>query len=275
MIGGKKIVAFFSIAIGILLSVLSFCSIGFYIYTALQVWGKPDTSLLFWYSPFLMFSFILFLISAYFIGIGIQLFRGKANFYKINKFSLMIFLIILAVIIGNLTIARSRLKKQDETQLQLERNRYETVQSMHKIKSVDIKTNTSGLDFSIPTTEGTAGEYDLQISITYMGRVIFDTVEKIHLNTQEETLSKLISYDDLFKKCFTDKSFSFEYICVNNAGTSSSMFGVSVSIVFANSEQSLPDKSLIPQDTKELFFTADTMTKNGKVVLQNIHKVVQ
>ncbi len=274
MIGGKKIVAVFSIAVGMLLFLISFCSIGFYIYTALQVWGKPDTSLLFWYSFLLIFGIIFFLAGVYFIFIGLQVFRGNAGFYKINKYSLILFFAVLALLIGYSTLTGNRLKKQEEVRVQLESKRADIEKSMHTIKSADLQNDVNGINLSVLTTDGAAGEYDLHITITYNRKVYLDTNKRITLSTQEEQLNTKISYPDLFKKCFEDQSYASEYICVNNTGTSNSMFDVVATFSYSGfKEQSQLDDNILLQDTKELSFTANTMNKNGKVEVSNFQVV--
>jgi len=95
-----KVISIISIAAGITFLLAGLFGSIFYIFTVIESSNLADKSLIFWYSPFLLFGIMFIIAGTLCIVMGFKSFKGDEAAYKSTKVLLILLsAVILALII--------------------------------------------------------------------------------------------------------------------------------------------------------------------------------
>ena len=95
-----KVISIISVAAGITFLLFGLFGSIFYIFTVIESSNLADKSLIFWYSPFLLFGIMFIIAGTLCIVMGFKSFKGDEAAYKSTKVLLILLsAIILALII--------------------------------------------------------------------------------------------------------------------------------------------------------------------------------
>jgi len=94
----RKVISIISVAAGITLIILGLFGSIFYILTVIESSNLSDKSLIFWYSPFLLFGFMFIIAGIFYTVFGFKSIKGNEAAYKSTNVLLIILLAIILVI---------------------------------------------------------------------------------------------------------------------------------------------------------------------------------
>jgi len=95
----RKVISIISVAAGIMFILSGLFGSIFYIFTVIESSNLADRSLIFWYSPFLLFGIMFIIAGTLCIVMGFKSYKGDEDAYKSTKILLIILSAIIIVII--------------------------------------------------------------------------------------------------------------------------------------------------------------------------------
>lgn len=273
----RTFVAAGSIIAGIVLFLLGIASIGFYIYSVVDVLDKADQSVIFWYLVLVFIGITMVSAGTYFIWIGYKS-RKEEKYAGLAKYSLgglgaVLVILILAGIFSEWSAdkTRSEIIKQEEIQKSL-------AAGMHHIERIEIdKFDQTGFSFSVHISEGEEGIYRFKTSIANKQAVFLEKTEEVSLDSSKTRITRYISFKQLFQKCFDEFRGSNIYICIENTGSKSFFTLESQLILITDDQQTITDirdKVTLTSDGKTEF-SMDTFTKNMEVKVNDFQPLDQ
>lgn len=275
----RKYIAACSIIAGILLFLLGITSIGFYIYSVIDVLGnKADQSVIFWHLVFVLVGISLAGTGSYFIWIGYKSFKKEDKYVKVVKHSLgglgaLLIVLILSGIFSKWSADKNRSERIKKEEIQ---NSLAT--EMHHIDRIEIdRFNQTGFNFSIHISGGMEGHYRLNTSISNRQAVFLEETEEVNINSSKTSITRRISFDQLFQKCFDEFRGSNIHLCIENTGAKSFFTLESRLILIKDKDQRITNvrDGIELVSAGETEFSMDTFTKNGAVQVNSFQPVDQ
>ena len=95
----RKVISIISVAAGITFLLSGLFGSIFYIFTVIESSKLADKSLIFWYSPFLLFGIMFIIAGTLCTVMGFKSFKGDEGAYKSTKVLLIILSAIIFVIV--------------------------------------------------------------------------------------------------------------------------------------------------------------------------------
>lgn len=275
MTASPKFIAISSIIAGVLLFLVGITSIGFYIYSVIDVLNKADRSIIFWHLIFVSMGITLVVLGIYFIWLGYTSSKKK-NYVGLAKFSLggigaIIVVFALSGIFSEWSADKTRSEriKQEEVQKSL-------AAEMHLIERIEIdEFDQTGFSFSVHISEGLKGSYQLKTSIDNRQTTFLEETEEVNLESTKTRFVRYVSFEQLFQKCFDEFLGSNIYVCIENAGTKS-FFTLASQLTLIKDEQQIITNlknNVSLTSVGKTKFSMDTFTKNGDVKVNNFQPV--
>lgn len=274
----RKFIAACSIIAGVLLCLLGITSIGFYIYSVIESFNEADQSVIFWYLIFVIMGITLVGTGGYFIWIGYQSHKGEETYAGLAKYSLSgLGTILIILILFGIFSERAADKRRSERIKEEEIQKFLT-DEMHHIDQIEIdEFNKTGFSFSVHISDGMEGNYRLNTSIYNSQAVFLEETKEVSLGSPKTRITRRISFDRLFQKCFDEFKESNIYVCIEGTGAKSFFTLESQLILIKDKEQRITqirDKAeLVSVEKTE--FSMDTFTKNRQVEVNSFQIVDQ
>lgn len=274
----RKFIAVCSIIAGVLLFLLGITSIGFYIYSVIDVLDKADQSVIFWHLVFVFMGIALVGTGSYFIWIGYKSHKGEEKYKELAKYSLgglgaVLIVLILSGIFSEWSADKKRFERIKEEEMQKS-----LAAEMHHIDRIEIdEFNQTGFSFSVHISDGMEGSYRLSTSIYNRQAVFLEKTEEVSLTSSKTRITRFISFNQLFQKCFDEFQGSNIYVCIEYTGAKSFFTLESQLILIKDKEQKitkLRDKIELTSAGKTEF-SMDTFTKNQEVEVNSFQPVDQ
>ena len=275
MPASRKFIAISSVTVGVLLVLLGITSIGFYIYSVIDVLNKADKSIIFWYLVFVLIGITLVPAGIYFIWIGYKSSKEE-NYTGLAKYSLgglgaIILVVILSVTFREWSADKTRAEriKQEEVQKSL-------AAGMHHIERIEIdEFDQTGFSFSVHISEGEEGIYQLKTSIDDGQAVFLEEAEDIELDRSKTKATRYVSFEQLFQKCFDEFHESNIYVCIENTGAKSFFTLESQLILIKDKQQKITHikNNVSMTSVGKTEFAMDTFTENMKVKVNDFQPV--
>lgn len=267
MIATRKFIVISSIIVGVIMLLLGLASNIFYIYSVIHVLDTPDQSIIFWYLVFVFIGIALITVGIYFIWIGYksnkeEIYIGLAK-YIFGGFGAIIVILILLISFREWTSRKTSTQKINQEYV-----KKSLAAKMYIIERIEIdEFDQTGFSFSVHIAEGEEGSYWLRTSIDDGQAVFLEKVEEVELNNSESVISRSVSFEQLFQKCFNEFRESNIYVCIENTGATSFFTLESQLILIRDKQQKITNtknkEGLISVGKTK--FTMDTFTENMEV----------
>ncbi len=253
MLNKKKLISIAAIILGSLYTITGVFSIVAYIKGSLE-----DLSLAYWQLLLLALGVVLIIFGIFFTITAIRSYKSDSAYRRV-KALLRVALSLIVIVLVLSFLSQIRFNKDMEVM----ENTTEYIEKINKIDKIDIaKNNSDGFDLLISTTGGVAGKYELRIAIADRQQTFITLTEAINLNTDVKNITKNISYNGLFKKCFTEFNRSSVYVCTENTGAVSTM---TIEAKLAPIQNNINNNISGLTSTEQIKIKLDTFTKNNQV----------
>ncbi|PWN07334.1 hypothetical protein DDZ15_03450 [Rhodohalobacter mucosus] len=242
---------------------LGIASIGYYIYSVIDALDKADQSVIYWYLIFVFIGIPLVASGIYFILIGYKSSKEK-NYtviatYSLGALGVFIIFLILSGIISEWSADNTGSERSNQEELQKS-----PAAGMHHIEHIEINEfDQNGFSFTVHFSEGTGGSYRLEISINEGKTVFLEEAEEIELAGFKTEVTRYVSFDKLFQKCFDEFQSSNVYVCTENTGATS--FFTLESQLFPIRENQQSINTMSTGSAEKTKFSLDTFTKEMEV----------
>lgn len=257
MFNKQKLISTISIILGILYIV-----VGVYFIISYIRGGMEDAALAYWYIPILALGIVLTIFGIFFTIIAIKSYKSDLA-YKRTKIILIIAVILIVVNFLLSFLSQGTLNKA----IVERQNTVDYIGQINKIDRLDIaKNNSSGFDLSILTKGEIAGKYNLQLIISDSQATFLKMTESINLNVGSQDIIKNISYNNLFRKCFTELDRSRVYVCTENTSSDSTMI---IEVKLTPIQDDIDNNIVGLVSIEKIKVKLETFTKNNKVNVNN------
>jgi len=271
----KKFIAISSTIVGVVLFLLGIANIGFYVYSVVDAQDKADQSVIFWYLFFVFMGITLVCAGIYFIWIGYKS-RKEENYAELVKYLLSGLAAVLVVMILAGTFSEWSAAKKRSKRIEQEEVRNSLAAEMHHIDRIEInKFDQTGFSFSVHISEGLEGSYRLKTSIDNKQAVFLEEAEEVSLDNSKTRITRHISFEQLFQKCFDEFQGSNIYVCIENTGAKS-LFTLKLQLILIEDKEQIITKirdEVMLTSTGKTEFSMDTFTKNRQVKVNDFQPV--
>lgn len=273
----RQIISISCIITGVLLVIAGLICIGVYVVTVSDVWSEPDRSPIFWYLVFVFAGLILIATGTFFIITGIRAYRDEESElrkagYALGIFGTFLLLLITSAIYSEWSADRRR------SEMQQHRDRLSKLGStMHTISNVEISDfNDRSFSFRIATSGKIRGTYSLRTKISSSQADFIESVEEITLDPGNTELTRHVTFERLFRKCFSEFRGKGMYECIENT-EAQSFFTIELELAVVKSRgepvtDSVYDDTVL-KSTGKAEFRTDTYAQNQTVTVKNFRPV--
>jgi len=274
-----RITGYISIAAGGILCLAGLASIGIYVYAVIQALDTADRSVIYWYLVFVFTGLTLIGIGIYFIIIG---YRAKKNppAADLAKNSLMVLGAVITFLFITGIYNELRTNEWRKLHNELEKSGKELEQNMHKISRLNIeKYDENGFMYSLNLTGNIEGRYTLATKIYNRQADFLTRSERIDLSPGTKNITRHISFERMFEKCFEEYVNRNIYVCVDNSGAES-IFTLEVVVTLIRTDredvgalEDIPNIRL--NSSRETFIRIDTFTRKQHVEVNEFSPLSQ
>lgn len=275
MTTSRKFIAISAAILGVLLIFLGITSIGFYLYSVMDVQDNADQSAIFWYLIFVLIGIILAGTGIYFIRIGYMSYKDK-NYTGLTAYSLVGFAAIIITLIFTGTIREWSTDKMRSERLEQEDIHSSIAADMHHIEQVVIDAfDETGFRYSVHISEGAEGRYQLITTVSDGQATFLKESEEIGLERSGKKVIRNVSFEELFESCLGEFQDSDMYVCIENTGATTFFTLESQLIPIKGQQQTMTglryDNRLVSVGKAE--FSLDTFTENMEVKIHSFQSL--
>lgn len=271
----RKFLAISAVISGVILIFLGTTSIGFYLYSVMDVLDNADHSAIFWYLIFVLIGIILAGLGIYFIRIGYMSYKDK-NYTGLTAYSLVGLAAIIITLIFTGTIREWSADKMRSERLEQEDIHSSIAADRHHIEQVVIDAfDETGFRYSVHISEGAEGRYQLITTVADAQATFLKESEEIGLDSSGKKVIRYVSFEELFERCFGEFQESDMYACIENTGATT-FFTLEAQLIPIKAQQQTMinirnDNRLVSAGKAE--FSLDTFTENMKVKIHSFQSL--